>query len=43
MAEKDFHDNLLKGGPMPIEMVRVHLTQEKLPRDFKPVWRFADQ
>ena len=43
IAEKDFHDNILKGGTMPIEMVRVHLTQEKLPRDFKPVWRFADQ
>jgi len=42
MPEKDFHDNILKGGTMPIEMVRVHLTQEKLPRDFKPTWRFAD-
>lgn len=43
MTEKDFHDNILKGGTMPIEMVRAHLTQEKLPRDFKPAWRFADQ
>lgn len=41
MSERDFHDNILKGGPMPIEMVRVHLTQEKLPRDFRPSWRFA--
>ena len=42
MTERDFHDNLLTGGTMPIEMVRVHLTREKLPRDFKPAWRFAD-
>jgi len=42
MPERDFHDNILKGGPMSIEMVRAHLTQEKLPRDFKPVWRFAN-
>jgi hypothetical protein len=27
---------------MPIEMVRTRLTQEKLPKDFKPAWRFAD-
>jgi uncharacterized protein (DUF885 family) len=42
MPEKKFHDDILRGGPMPIEMVRAHLTQEKLPRDFKPAWRFAD-
>ena len=42
MPEKTFHDEILRGGTMPIEMVRAHLTQEKLPRDFKPAWRFAD-
>jgi len=42
MTEKQFHDRFLLGGTMPIEMVRMHLTQEKLPRDFKPSWRFYD-
>lgn len=42
MPERDFHDNLLQGGTMPIEMVRAHLTREKLARDFKPGWRFAE-
>jgi uncharacterized protein (DUF885 family) len=42
MTDKQFHDAILRGGPMPIEMVRAHLLQEKLPLDFKPNWRFAD-
>jgi len=42
MPEKQFHDEILRGGPMPIEMVRARLAQEKLPPDFKPTWRFAD-
>jgi hypothetical protein len=43
MRERDFHDAILHGGQMPIEMVRAHLLQEKLPPDFRPTWRFADQ
>jgi len=42
MPEKKFHDAILHGGTMPIEMVRASLTREKLPRDFKPAWRFAE-
>ncbi len=42
LSERTFHDEILRGGPMPIEMVRAHLTQEKLPVDFKPAWRFMD-
>jgi uncharacterized protein (DUF885 family) len=42
MSERDFHDRILQGGTMPIEMVRAHLTREKLPADFKPTWRFAN-
>ena len=42
MAEKTFHDEILRGDTMPIEMVRAHLLQEKLPRNFAPTWRFAD-
>jgi hypothetical protein len=42
MSERDFHDAILHGGSMPIEMVRAHVLQEKVPANFKPAWRFAD-
>jgi uncharacterized protein (DUF885 family) len=42
MTNRQFHDAILTGGPMPIEMVRVRLKGEKPPRDFAPKWRFAD-
>ncbi len=42
MTNRSFHDAILLGGPMPIELVRVRLKGEKPPRDFKPQWRFAD-
>jgi hypothetical protein len=41
MKEKDFHDGILQGGIMPIEMVRAHLTGAKLPRDYLSSWKFA--
>jgi uncharacterized protein (DUF885 family) len=42
MTNRQFHDAIMIGGPMPIEMVRARLKGEKPPRDFKPQWRFAD-
>jgi len=42
MTNRQFHDAIMVGGPMPIEMVRVRLKGEKPPRDFTPQWRFAD-
>ena len=42
MMENDFHDAILRGGTMPIEMVRALLTHEPPPRDFKAAWRFAE-
>jgi uncharacterized protein (DUF885 family) len=42
MTNRQFHDAILLGGPMPIEMVRARLKGERPPRDFKPQWRFAD-
>jgi hypothetical protein len=41
MTDRQFHDAIMAGGPMPIELVRVRLKGEKPPRDFKPEWRFA--
>ncbi len=42
MTDRQFHDTILRGGTMPIEMVRALLLREKLPRDFKPAWKFAN-
>lgn len=43
MKEKDFHDRVLKGGIMPIEMVRALLTGTKLPRDYRSSWKFVGE
>ncbi len=43
MTEKEFHDGVLKGGVMPIEMVRARLTGAKLPRDYRSSWKFAGE
>jgi uncharacterized protein (DUF885 family) len=40
MTNRQFHDAIMMGGPMPIEMVRTRLEGLKPPRDFKPEWRF---
>ena len=40
MSDRDFHDAILKGGPIPVEMVRASLTNQKLTRDHTPNWRF---
>lgn len=43
MPEKAFHDRIMEGGPMPIELVRARLTDTKLPRDFRFAWKFAGE
>lgn len=40
MTNKQFHDAILKEGPIPVEMVRAILTNQKLTKDFKTNWRF---
>lgn len=40
MTPKEFHDMILKYGPMPIEMVKMILTGEKPPQNFETNWRF---
>jgi hypothetical protein len=42
MSARDFHDAILLGGPMPIELVRARLTHQPLTRDFRSQWRFYD-
>ena len=41
MTDRQFHDRILKGGSIPIEMVRVLLSNPDVKRDFAPRWRFA--
>jgi len=43
MSERDFHDAVLQGGPMPITMVRARLGNTPLTRQGAPPWRFAEQ
>ena len=42
MSGQEFHDAILIGGPMPIELVRARLTRQKLTKDFRSSWRFYD-
>jgi uncharacterized protein (DUF885 family) len=40
MTNREFHDAILRGGRMPVEMVRVRLTGVPLTRDYEARWRF---
>jgi len=40
MTDREFHDAILQGGRMPIEMVRARLLAEPPTRDFEASWRF---
>jgi uncharacterized protein (DUF885 family) len=41
MTNRQFHDAIITGGSMPIELVRARLTRQALPRDFKTAWKYA--
>ncbi len=40
MTNRQFHDAVLMGGRMPVEMVRARLTAQPLSREFRTGWRF---
>lgn len=40
MTDRQFHDAILQGGRMPVEMVRARLTGEPLTPDYTARWRF---
>ena len=40
MTNRAFHDAILRGGRMPVEMVRARLLGEAPARDFESAWRF---
>jgi uncharacterized protein (DUF885 family) len=41
MTDRQFHDAILQGGPMPIEMVRARLLDTPLKRGYATQWKFA--
>lgn len=43
MTNRDFHDRILKEGPIPVEMVRALLLNEAPAREFRSRWRFAGE
>lgn len=42
MTEREFHDTILKLGPIPMELVRASLTDQPLTLDFKTQWKFIE-
>ncbi|MEP6689744.1 MAG: DUF885 family protein [Gemmatimonadaceae bacterium] len=40
MTNRQFHDAILTGGPMPVEMVRARLEKLPLARDYVTQWKF---
>jgi uncharacterized protein (DUF885 family) len=43
MTNREFHDRILQGGTMPVEMVRARLLDVPLQRDYTSRWRFGDE
>ena len=43
MSNKDFHDAVMKGGAMPVEMIRAMLTNTPLTRDYTASWKYAGE
>ena len=41
MTDRAFHDAVLQGGPMPIELVRARLLDLSLTREYTARWKFA--
>lgn len=42
MKEQQFHDTILKEGPIPFELIRAKLLGLKLNPTYTPMWRFYD-
>jgi hypothetical protein len=42
MSATQFHDAILLGGPMPIELVRARLARQPIDKMFRSQWRFYE-
>jgi hypothetical protein len=43
MTDRQFHDAVLQGGPMPIAMVRARLENLPLKREGADTWKFSGE
>ena len=43
MTAREFHDRILRGNRIPVEMVRAEISDLPLRRDYKANWRFAEE
>ena len=43
MTPREFHDQILRGNRIPVEMVRAEISDIPLSRDYRSNWRFAEQ
>lgn len=43
LSYRDFHDGVIKLNAMPMEMIRVILTDRPLTKEYKTQWRFYDE
>ncbi len=43
MTHRQFHDRILRGGRIPVELIRAELTDTALTPDYKTQWRFAEK
>jgi len=41
MTDRQFHDAVLRHGPIPVEMLRAILREDEIERDTEASWRFA--
>lgn len=41
MTPKAFHDAVLHQGPIPVDLIRARLTENNLPRQAAPAWRWG--
>jgi hypothetical protein len=41
MSEKEFHDKILREGPVPVDMLHAILTDQKLTDNYQTTWRFG--
>jgi uncharacterized protein (DUF885 family) len=39
MTNREFHDRIMQGNQLPIELIRAMFGEEKLTKDFTPSWR----
>lgn len=42
MTAIEFHDGVMRGGRLPVELVRARLTKQQMSPDFTSQWRFLD-